>query len=394
MENSELISKAVEYAKQNATKPEITVPDVATNAGFSIDYFSRIFLAHTGFTVMGYINFCRMKKAAWLLRKTDKSILGIALEAGFDSHEGFIKAFKKIYEATPTEYRNKMKNTVMYLGEITDASVAARFIHENPDFKLCDENDVIDYLLEQDAKRFGYFCTTIKYCGLKIAAPDGNYESGFIGIGDDMNGGYYLEMQTDNYDLLADWLKRFSGNISFYSVCDESYIKTELLKRSVNIELNVTPQALYFGDFMECSLPESIEIRKLTPADSNHILKWAGGKSDSYIKHILNAQDYLDENNLEYGVFKSGDLIAVAGCGIDEVHGLRLNNCCNIRFADGKERDELYRLIFKHVTNDLLANNILPFDDLQHGEYAAAHGCFTSTDYGFEIVNRRVDVIR
>ena len=158
--------------------------------------------------------------------------------------------------------------------------------------------------------------------------------------------------------------------------------------------ISIAPINLYFGDFMECSLPESIEIRKLTPADHNHILKWSGGKSDSYIKHLLNAQDYLDENNLEYGVFESGDLIAVAGCGIDEVHGLRLNNCCNIRFADGKESDELYRLIFKHVTNDLLVNNILPFDDLQHGEYAATHGDFTSVDYGFEIANRRVEIIR
>ena len=56
MENTELIFKAVEFAKQNASDNEISVEDVAANAGFSIDYFNRIFLTHTGFTVTAYMN--------------------------------------------------------------------------------------------------------------------------------------------------------------------------------------------------------------------------------------------------------------------------------------------------------------------------------------------------
>ena len=60
---------------------------------------------------------------------TDKSVLEIALEIGYDSHEGFTKAFKKKYGVTPSEYRSKTKNQIMYLGEITDKTVAARFIH-------------------------------------------------------------------------------------------------------------------------------------------------------------------------------------------------------------------------------------------------------------------------
>jgi len=43
MENSELISKAVSYAKKNATNSGLTVQDIACNAGFSMDYFNRIF---------------------------------------------------------------------------------------------------------------------------------------------------------------------------------------------------------------------------------------------------------------------------------------------------------------------------------------------------------------
>ena len=43
MENTELIFRAVNFAKRNATESGITAEDVAKNAGFSIDYFNRIF---------------------------------------------------------------------------------------------------------------------------------------------------------------------------------------------------------------------------------------------------------------------------------------------------------------------------------------------------------------
>lgn len=131
MENIELIAKAVDYAKQNATNNEITVQEIASNAGFSIDYFNRIFLSHTGFTVTAYVNYIRLKKASEFLRCTDKTVLEIALEVGYNSHEGFIKAFKKKYGMTPSEYREKYRNSIMQWGDFTDKTVAARFIHAN-----------------------------------------------------------------------------------------------------------------------------------------------------------------------------------------------------------------------------------------------------------------------
>ena len=109
MENTELIFKAVEFAKQNASDNEISVEDVAANAGFSIDYFNRIFLIHTGFTVTAYMNYVRLKNTTKLLRTTDKSVLEIALEIGYDSHEGFTKAFKKKYGYAPNDIKMEYK---------------------------------------------------------------------------------------------------------------------------------------------------------------------------------------------------------------------------------------------------------------------------------------------
>lgn len=393
MENTELIFNAVNFAKKNATESGISVEEVAKNAGFSIDYFNRIFLSHTGFTVTAYINYVRLKQAAFLLRTTDKSVLDIALQIGYDSHEGFTKSFKKKYGVTPSEYRTENKNRMMFIGEITDKTVASRFLYNNPDFRIVDTDAVIDFLLEKDAKRYGYFCTTIKYCGLTIIAPDGNYKNGFIGIGDDCNGSCYLEMHTEDFKMLTDWIKRFSQKKTFYSDKCEAEVKEILSSYGIAENLKVTPQALYFGEPFECLISENISIRLLTPKDKKAITKWANGRKDSYVKHLLNEQDYLDENNLEYGVFEKDNLLAVAGCGIDEVHGMRLNNCCAIRFANGKENDKLYKEIFKFVTNDILSKGALSFDDIQHGEYAKTHGNFTSAEVGYRIVNRRFDIL-
>ena len=393
MENTELISKAIDYVKSNADKTDITITDVSVHAGFSTDYFNRIFLSHTGFTVMAYVNYIRTKKAAVLLRTTEQSILDIALSVGYDSHEGFIKAFKKYYDMTPSAYREERKNQVLYWGELTDSSVAVRFVHENPEFQLVDPGEVIEYLLGKDTRRYAYFCTTIKYMGLEIAAPHGQFENGFIGIGDDRKGSCFLEICCDDFALLSEWLRRFPQKTVFYSTYEPSYVKEKLSACGVMGELSVTPQSLFFGDKLPCALPDNMCIRPLSYADKNDILKWADGKRNGFINHLLRETDYLDASVLDYGVFQDGELIAVAGCGIDEVKGLRLNNCCSIRFADGKATDALYREIFSFVVNDVVDKGILPFDDLQYGEYARTHGNFTAADMGFETVTRRYEVL-
>lgn len=394
MENTELISKAVHYAKKNFNSTDISVEKVADYAGFSIDYFNRIFLAHTGFTVMSYINYMRIKKAVELLRNTDKTVLDISLEVGYDSHEGFIKAFKKFYNVTPSEYRKQNKNKVLSWNELTDSSCVNRFLHENADFKQINSDYIIDYLLKKDSKRYGYFCTTIKCMGLKIVAPSGDFEKGFIGIGDNRSGDVWLELVSDDFSLISGWIKRFDCEIAIHSNQGVETVIEKLKSYGINNEINIIPQSLYLGDRLEYNLPKNIEIRKLTFYDKDKILEWANGKTNEYVKHLLNEKHYLDESVLDYGVFEDNSLIAVAGCGIDEAHGFKLNNCIVIRFADGKESDEMYYNIFAFIVNDILSKGILPFDDIQHGEYAKLNGNFTSNDIGFTTVNWVYGIIK
>ena len=117
MENSELITKALKYIQSETNKGDITIDDVASHAGFSTDYFNRIFFAHTGFTIMEYVRFSRLKKAARLLRTSELDILTIALDCGYEAHESFSRAFKNQYGISPSEYRKKYEKVEAFYGD-------------------------------------------------------------------------------------------------------------------------------------------------------------------------------------------------------------------------------------------------------------------------------------
>lgn len=156
MENSELITKALKYIHSENKNSEITIEDVADHAGFSTDYFNRVFFAHTGFNVMEYVRFSRMKKAARLLRTTDRDILDIALECGYEAHESFTRAFKKQCGVSPVEYRKQTEKTEAFYGDFFNDTVGARLAHEFSGFKIADTDEVIDFMLENNALKYGY----------------------------------------------------------------------------------------------------------------------------------------------------------------------------------------------------------------------------------------------
>ncbi len=393
MENRELIECAVNYAMAHAIDEDITVQAVAEHAGFSIDYFNRLFLAHTGFTVMAYVGYRRLKKAVWLLHTTNQSVLDIALEVGYTSHEGFIKAFKKEYGITPSEYRCRHKKKVLSYGELADRSVTARFLHEHPDFAAVNPEETIDYLLEKDAKRYAYRCTGIRAMGYGVVAPNGDLTKGLICIGDDRQGGYWLELVTDDENTLCEWLKRFEKIECSDSVLAPDVMAQVLKEHGMAISVTAAPESLYFGEPLKCDLPQDVTVRPLSFGDKEAILAFANGNHTPYIRHLLREQDYSDEFVLEYGVFQGDALIAVMGGGIENVRGLRLNNCCKFYTGDTPLSDTLYRAIYAAATNDLLGRSILPFDNLQHGTYANEHGNFTAADLGFETVNYRYTIV-
>lgn len=68
-------------------------------------YLGRIFLKQTGQTFKSYLNMRRLEAAAALLEKTDRKVIDISLECGFNSISYFNRIFLKKYNKTPVQYR-------------------------------------------------------------------------------------------------------------------------------------------------------------------------------------------------------------------------------------------------------------------------------------------------
>ena len=108
---SEQIKMAISYVNECFEK-EITIADLSSVCGISEGHFCRLFKEATLKTPTQYINAVRIRRAAELIRTTDKCITDIAFEVGFNSHSYFTKTFGALLGVTPLDYkRRSIENT-------------------------------------------------------------------------------------------------------------------------------------------------------------------------------------------------------------------------------------------------------------------------------------------
>lgn len=81
------------------------VEDMAAAAGLSRAHFSRAFRQEFGVSPHVYLLTRRLERAAALLRNTDRSVAEICFDVGLTSVGSFTTSFKRMFDATPTQYR-------------------------------------------------------------------------------------------------------------------------------------------------------------------------------------------------------------------------------------------------------------------------------------------------
>ena len=84
---------------------ECSLPGLAEQISYHEVYLSRYFKKATGLTFSDYVNRYRVNEGAYILKNSQKKILDVALECGFDSLRTFNRNFKAIMGKTPNEYR-------------------------------------------------------------------------------------------------------------------------------------------------------------------------------------------------------------------------------------------------------------------------------------------------
>jgi AraC family transcriptional regulator len=83
----------------------LTLDDLASVACFSPYHFHRIFRGLVGEPVAEHLRRLRLERAAGRLKFTDHQVIDIALDAEYDSHEAFTRAFRANFGRAPSIHR-------------------------------------------------------------------------------------------------------------------------------------------------------------------------------------------------------------------------------------------------------------------------------------------------
>lgn len=87
----------------------ITVSELAEQFGVSETSIKTSFSGVYGISVHAYLRGQRMQEAAKLLRSTDRTVLDIAGQFGYDNGSKFANAFRSVMGVTPSQYRRDLR---------------------------------------------------------------------------------------------------------------------------------------------------------------------------------------------------------------------------------------------------------------------------------------------
>jgi AraC family transcriptional regulator len=111
---------------------------VASQAFCSPFHFHQIFRRLTGETALEMRRRCRLERAAYQLKYTDKSVGDVSIVAGFSSHEAFTRAFRVEFGSSPQEWRQ----SASYEYRLTKANgIHYRPNREDAHFMPCDSGE-------------------------------------------------------------------------------------------------------------------------------------------------------------------------------------------------------------------------------------------------------------
>lgn len=100
------ILRVLMHLQRHLDEP-LRLDGLAELAGYSSCHFHRIFTGMVGETVADHVRRLRMERAALALRDLRRSVLRIALDAGYEDHSAFARAFRGRFGCTPSAWRRR-----------------------------------------------------------------------------------------------------------------------------------------------------------------------------------------------------------------------------------------------------------------------------------------------
>ena len=106
-QGDKIVYHVIFMIEQNLDNEEFNLETLSTEMFFSPNYIRQIFKQKTGESFYEFLFRRRMETAGELLLNSDMRIQDIAERTGYSNQRYFARCFRKFYECTPTEYRQK-----------------------------------------------------------------------------------------------------------------------------------------------------------------------------------------------------------------------------------------------------------------------------------------------
>lgn len=104
--NHSIALQAKNYIDEHYADPDLSLVRVSDYLGLQPSYLSQLFKEEMGEKFVDYVLKVRMIQAKKLLVETEHSIQSIAEQVGYQNVISFYRAFKKVHDIPPGEYRN------------------------------------------------------------------------------------------------------------------------------------------------------------------------------------------------------------------------------------------------------------------------------------------------
>ncbi len=364
MENKKLIEKAIVFIQKNP-KDNLSLQSIADNAGFSLTYFDAIFRQHTGYSPVEYARIYKLTRSALDLRRTQKTILDIALDFGYASPESFTRAFKNFYSITPSEYREKYSNEAVTWHDLSGKIAISNFRRTFPELKVSDIDLALDFCFTHNPLKYAEDIINITVAETEILTL-GNTETleHFVYVSDYNSAEPSVTLVCENENdalLYVKLLAKLSNpKFSIRRSIDTEWENFDAEVAKFGLTCRVGYDTIYANDTVIVPECNGMSVRELTAEDMPIIkaFKDNGGCFEGHIRAIQITFDGKGNVGMKpIGVFSNGNLIGLAMPTIDIVRELRKYDIGAIFVLDTLNKEQTVELLWKYAIDMAIKDN-------------------------------------
>ncbi len=110
---------------QNHLDDDLSLDELAGVACFSPYHFHRIFRGMVGESVKEYVRRLRLERTAGELMHRQRPVTQIALDAGYETHESFTRAFRAMFDMSPSGFRSDFRKGAARLAAVRSEKTTA-----------------------------------------------------------------------------------------------------------------------------------------------------------------------------------------------------------------------------------------------------------------------------